>query len=356
MTGRRILYGVVGSGLGHAMRSLVVAQHLRATGHEVRIASSGRALAVFASNGFECLPIHGLDFRFCDGRLALGATLGRLVEQGPRAVRDNFEACRSLVKRWRPNVVLTDFETVSTVLGRWLGVPVISIDHQHVIDRCTHPQTVREQVSRFGLLRAACAAKTWGCTHYIVTTFFFPHVESENTTLVGPILRAPVEAATGRGGDPSSARGHTLVYQTSATDGRLLPALLAQRSGERFVVYGLGRDESHGHVQLRRFDQARFMRDLISARAVITNGGYTTIAEALALRKPVLAVPLGGQPEQELNAAWLDQLGAGRSARHLSAEVIRDFLEGSFSPVNDARLGRGRVDALGALKTALEAA
>jgi uncharacterized protein (TIGR00661 family) len=39
----RILYGVTGEGLGHAMRSRVIADHLRARGHEVKLAASGRA-------------------------------------------------------------------------------------------------------------------------------------------------------------------------------------------------------------------------------------------------------------------------------------------------------------------------
>jgi uncharacterized protein (TIGR00661 family) len=39
----KILYGVVGEGMGHAMRSRVVLEHLVAQGHEVEIMASGRA-------------------------------------------------------------------------------------------------------------------------------------------------------------------------------------------------------------------------------------------------------------------------------------------------------------------------
>ena len=39
----RILYGVVGEGMGHAMRSAVVLEHLVSRGHEVAIFVSGRA-------------------------------------------------------------------------------------------------------------------------------------------------------------------------------------------------------------------------------------------------------------------------------------------------------------------------
>ena len=39
----RILYGVVGEGMGHAMRSRVVLDHLVGQGHEIQIMASGRA-------------------------------------------------------------------------------------------------------------------------------------------------------------------------------------------------------------------------------------------------------------------------------------------------------------------------
>ena len=39
----RILYGVVGEGMGHATRSAVVLSHLIARGHELRVVVSGRA-------------------------------------------------------------------------------------------------------------------------------------------------------------------------------------------------------------------------------------------------------------------------------------------------------------------------
>ena len=41
MPAMKILYGVVGEGMGHAMRSRVVLEHLVAQGHEVEIMASG---------------------------------------------------------------------------------------------------------------------------------------------------------------------------------------------------------------------------------------------------------------------------------------------------------------------------
>ena len=351
MRERRILYGVVGSGLGHAMRAQVIAEHLRATGHRVMIASSGRALSLLRSRGFESLAIRGADFVFSGGRVAWGSTLFRLLSTAPDALSENLRTCRSVIRRWRPDAVVTDFESVTSLAGTLMGVPVISLDHQHVIDRCHHPKRVVDRVSRYRLLRAVCAAKTFSCTRYIVSSFFFPRLEAENTTLVGPILRPEVEAALSH---PARPR-HVLVYQTSSTDQQLVPTLLEART-HRFVVYGLQREERIGNVQLRRFDQQRFIEDLSGASAVITNGGYSTIGEAAALNKPVLAIPVRGQPEQELNAAWVDVVGAGLCASALTPGVLRHFLSLGFCPPHEPRLLTGRRDACLAVDQALEAA
>lgn len=352
MRPRRILYGVVGSGLGHAMRAQVMAEHLRASGHSVLIASSGRALSLLQSRGFECVGIRGLDFAFSGEGVNWGSTFSQIVKTAPAAVRANLTACRSVMKRWRPDAIVTDFESLSALVGNLMGVPVISLDHQHVIDRCDHPREVVDRVSRFRLLRTLCAAKTFSCASYIVSSFFFPapKLNKPTTTLVGPILRPGLEAC-----QPSRDGGHVLVYQTSDTSSQLLTTLHSARE-HRFIVYGLHRDERSRNVELRSFDQRRFIDDLASASAVIVNGGFTTIGEALALGKPVLAVPLRGQAEQELNAAWVAHLGVGHAAHALTEAVVERFLAHRFDAPLEPRLRTGRRDACQALATALESA
>ena len=193
--------------------------------------------------------------------------------------------------------------------------------------------------------------KTPRCAHYVVTSFFFPEPRWEHTTLVGPIVRPEVEHARATTGD------HVLVYQTTDGDPRLLPALAANPN-TRFVVYGLGpaRVSARGNVTLRAYDEAGFVADLASSRAVIANGGFTTLSEAVYLGKPVLSAPISGQAEQELNAAWLAYLGLGVRAPRLDADVVRRFLarvDELGANGGDARLRTGNADAMNAVERAL---
>ena len=147
---------------------------------------------------------------------------------------------------------------------------------------------------------------------------------------------------------------HVLVYQTASGNPRLIPALEALPK-QRFVLYGLGRAELRGNVELRTFDERRFVQDLAGARAVIANGEFTTLSEAIYLGKPVLSVPLRHQTEQELNAAYVDFLGLGASTDRIEPAVIARFLdrESSFVKPRDPRIRRGTADARDALDRAL---
>ena len=347
----RILYGVTGCGLGHTMRARALAQHLEARGHVVKLAASGRAVGILARHGLDVLPIDGMSMRFAEGEARLGRTLLQLLRSAPRAIARNAEVAWDHVIDFDPNVLVTDFDTFTTAVGGLLGRPVISVDHQHVVDRFRHPRAVKDATSSFRLARAVVTAKTPRCAHYVVTSFFFPEPRWGSTTLVGPVVRRAVAEAVATRGE------HVLVYQTTSGDSRLVPALAAVRS-TKFVVYGLGREKTIGNVELRAFDEPRFVRDLASARAVIANGGFTTLSEAVVLGKPVLSIPVRRQPEQELNAAWLARLGLGMRADRIDPDVVRRFLDrlDDFDGARDPRIRRGTQDATGALDRALREA
>ena len=344
----KILYGVTGCGLGHTMRARALAQHLEGRGHIVKLSASGRAVDILRGHGLDVCRIDGMTMRFAEGSARRAKSAYELLKQAPHATRFNAEVAWNDVLDFGPDLCITDFDTFTPIIGAILRRPVISVDHQHVLDRFRHPDGVKDRVSWFDTARMLVTAKTPRCDHYIVTSFFFPEARWKDTSLVGPILRREVEAAHPTDGE------HVLVYQTTTGDPRLIPALQASPH-QTFVLYGLGRDERLGNVELRPFDEACFVKDLASCRAVIANGGFTTLSEAVYLGKPVLSIPVRRQPEQELNAAWLEHLDLGMCAKRVDEHVVRRFLGrlGRFGNVRDARIGSGTNDAKNALDRAI---
>jgi len=323
LLGMRILYGVVGEGMGHAIRSKVVLEHLFAQGHQVEIMASSRAAAFLAAHFPEVHRIHGLHIIYDDNRVKKGQTLWSNLRNGllalPRQIRSYFE----LVDDFAPEVVISDFESWVYYYAKTHGLPVISIDNAQVLDRCRHEAALIEGIrSQYWLQRAFVAAKLPFSYHYFITTFFSLPVTRRRTTLVPPVLRPEVTATTPTRGD------HLLVYQT-AEDHRSLSAVLAE-SGLECRVYGLRRGITEelidGNLRYRPFDERSFVEDLASARAVISGGSFTVMSECVYLHKPLLAVPVGGQIEQVVNARYLQHLGYGRLAERIDRDVLRGFL------------------------------
>jgi uncharacterized protein (TIGR00661 family) len=346
----RILYGITGEGLGHTMRARVLIEHLRARGHSVKIAASGRALEILGDRQ-QVLPIDGLSLAYAHGALQRTRTVARNARRAPQAIARNFTAALEAI-RFDPQLVITDFDSFAYTLGRLLEVPIVSIDHQHVLSRFVHPASVRRRLSYdFALVRGVVRRKLPRCHRYIVTSFFYPPPRDEcadTTHLVGPILRAEVDRLAPTQGD------HVFVYQTGNGDPRLL-AMLHALPAHRFVVYGAAAARGPAHVEYRPFSEAGFLHALASAKVVIANGGYTTLSEAVCLGKPVLSVPIRHQGEQELNAAYLEEDGLGRCLRSPSLRSLREGIDTLAARSPGSRRGSASRQAARALDDALEA-
>jgi uncharacterized protein (TIGR00661 family) len=319
----RILYGVVGEGMGHATRSSVLLEHLTKQ-HEVHVVVSGRARDYLARRFENVHKIWGLTISYEGNSVR---KLGTLLENLKGAVKgfpENIRAYFELVDEFRPEVVVSDFESFSYLYATNHLLPVISVDNMQVINRAKHePALLAGHEAEFQLTRSIVKAKQPNCFHYLVATFFYPELRKDRTTLLPSILRPEVLAAKPEPGE------HLLVYQTSTTNTELMSAL--KQSGIPCRVYGVRRgieaDEVDANLTFRPFSEAGFIDDLRTARAVVAGGGYTLMSEAVYLRKPMLSLPVQGQFEQTLNALYLQKLGYGRHTEVLDKPALDAFLK-----------------------------
>ncbi|HEX6764131.1 MAG TPA: glycosyltransferase family protein [Polyangiaceae bacterium] len=321
----RILYGVVGEGMGHATRSRVVIEHLLEKGHELRIVVSGRAHKFLVDKigdhpNVTIDEIHGLVLSYFGNELDRTQSVFLNMKNAPKSIKKNVKVYRRVVESGAPpEVGISDFESWAALYGKRQGLPVISIDNMQIINRCKHDKELTNAKGfDFELARLAVKIKVPKAYHYLVTSFFFPKVRKKYTTLLPPILRPEIANLAWE------PREHVLVYQTQTTNQNLVPTL--KRLPFRFRVYGLGRDGTEGNVNLCSFSEQRFLEDLRTSRAVIAGGGFTLLSEAVSLGIPTLSIPVSGQYEQELNARDLEALGFGRWSRIFDAEPISEFL------------------------------
>ena len=320
----KILYGVVGEGMGHAMRSRVVLEHLVSQGHEVAIMASGRAVDYLAKRFEGVNRIHGLHMIYEENRVRIGKTVWSNILAGAAGIPKNIAAYFDLIADFKPEVVISDFESWTYLYGRSRRLPILSIDNMQIINRCVHePDVIGDDEADFQLARAFVKGKLPFCDAYFITTFFRPKIRKDNTSLFPPIVRPEILAATPRRGE------HLLVYQTAEGHGQLAETL--QQSGIECRIYGMRRnlegDVTEGNLVYRPFSETTFIDDLASARGVVAAGGFTLMSESVFLKKPMLAIPLEKQFEQVLNARYLEKEGFGKGATSIEeAGVLPSFI------------------------------
>jgi uncharacterized protein (TIGR00661 family) len=324
----RILYGVCGEGMGHATRSAVCLDHLAYRGHELLVAASDQAAKLLARSRHSLVPIVGLGMRCEDGALDLRGTLEENARRLPAMLGQNASAWTA-ASRFRPEAVITDYDSFAWLFARSRDLPVVSIDNAQILPRCLHERRVLgPHADGMRALETFTNVKAPDARHYIVTSFFFPPLRpgyEPTTSLVPPILRRQVVQLLGA---PPARSGRVLIYKTSSLDDASMLRSLAGVPEANFIAYGLNNMNAPMplNVTPRPFDEAAFLRDVVAARAVVGNGGMSLIGEALAFGKPIYAVPVRGQFEQVLNAAYLQAMGYGMTSETLDPTVLRMFL------------------------------
>jgi len=95
---------------------------------------------------------------------------------------------------------------------------------------------------------------------------------------------------------------------------------------EKFYVFGFNKEEKYKNVELKKFSETEFIKLLADAKAVICNGGYSFISEAVYLHKPICSVPIANQIEQFINAAYVEKYGFGRAFQSFNTDNFKSFL------------------------------
>ena len=320
----KILYGVVGEGMGHAMRSRVVLEHLVEHGHDVEIMASGRAVDFLAKRFEGVNKIHGFHMIYEENRVRPAKTLWSNVVTGAAGLPKNIAAYFELITSFRPEAVISDFESWTYLYGKTHRLPTLSIDNMQIINRTKLPdEIVAGHQAEFQLTKAFIKSKLPWCDEYFITTFFRPPLRKERTTLFPPILRPEILSANRRAGE------HLLVYTTGEGNDAFADALA--KTGLECRIYGMKRDLKEevveGNLRFQPFSEDKFIDDLASCKAVIAGGGFTLMGEAVYLHKPMLAIPLARQFEQILNARYLELDGYGKQAENLNdPQTVHDFV------------------------------
>jgi uncharacterized protein (TIGR00661 family) len=319
----RILYGVHGTLHGHAFRALTIARHF--SEHNFLFVTHDRGMAVLKPE-YPVVEIPGPLTIYKNHRVATLPTVLHTFRQFfTQSAR--LRQVRKLIEDFQPDVALSDYDYLVARASQQVGLPCLSVDHQHIITFCQHPLPWKQRLPYWQLALVI----QWlfsQASHYLVISFFRPPLKpGVRGRLAPPLLRESVLTR-----QPLES-GHVLVYQSISPFPNFFSFL--QSLPHQVVVYGFHQSRRDGNLTFKENSEEGFLDDLASCRYVICAGSHTLTSEALYYGKPVLSIPFQGAFEQFLNAFYLERLGYGQGLTRFPPG--KDFMTGFEAKLRDFR-------------------
>lgn len=315
----RVLYGIHGTGHGHAMRGLTIARRLGE--HEFLFVCDDDAPKILEPE-FPVFRLPNLGTAFKNYKVDMAATVARALPLLARRQR-YIERVLRLMDQFKPDVCMTDLEYFVPRAAERMGLPCLTLDHQHIITCCRHdlPATMWWDAFVQGLTPRYLFRPT--ADNLIISFYAPPVLPQYKARIAPPILRESVLGLNPRD------EGHVLVYQSNSTH-RALVDFLRSATTRTCYVYGykhkMGRE---GNVVFMQKSEEGFLRQLEGCSYVIQGGGHTLMGEALNLCKPILTLPLKAMVEQRMNALYVERCNYGMQADmyNLHPDLLRRFEE-----------------------------
>lgn len=316
-----------GEGRGHATRVRSMVEAMRDE-HEIALFCPGDAYEllapVYQDTDVKVVKIPGLKFYYKEGgKLAMGPTLIGAIKY-IRYLRRIIAKLERIIRKEKPDVIVTDFEPALPRASKKCGVPFLSVNHQHFL--------VANDLSELPMyLRFHSWVMSWvvylyysGQAETVISQFYFPPIRKNfkgKVTMTGVLMRPDLLNAKPKVGE------HLLVYLRKFASDELLNTLKSSNLPIR--IYGLGEKPTQKNLTFCKIDDASFLRDLINCKALVTTAGNQLVGEALYLKKPVLAMPEAKNHEQYINAFYLAQSKAGEwcELHKLTPERLKKFLD-----------------------------
>jgi len=341
----RIAISLCGEGRGHATRISTLIEHLEAD-HDILLFTSFDAWEFLAKRFAEGHPrvrvvqIPGIVFEYTDGRLDVMRSIAAGLDYQARQLGPLVDRILRELDGFQADLAITDFEPALPRAASRLGIPLISVDHQHFLlayDLDALPWSLQWNA---WFMSHAVWMYVIEATDIVVSAFFRPPLRRgwEHVVQVGPLLRREIAAAVPREGD------FLLSYLRRHTPFSAIAALAD--CGQPVKVYGLGERPPLGNASFHAIDERRFVDDLAGCRALVGAAGNQLIGEALQLGKPMLVLPERAHAEQQMNSHFLAAMGCGDFAllEEVTADRIRDFLAGLAAYAAPLSGAVGRMD------------
>ena len=360
----RVYVAPCGIGLGHITRCEPIADALVSQGAEVVYSTYSDGLDYARRRGLPTLPTVPIGFKAKeDGTVDFkmtAATSG--FSLGVRRFLKQLTAEIRNIKRFKPDVVLSDSRVSSLIAGKLMGVPVALILNQFRVEIVKKPSAKKISpverlffliVNIFWLFFRTFLGGVWARSDLMLIPDFpapytisasnlaIPRRYKKKVKLIGPIVSdEPRERPSGGAlnGSLFFASRKPLIYAAISgpkTERTVLADLLLEslrRFPSEYEVV-VSRGEPNGSSapvrdgNLTVYDWVEDQYELLEVSdVVVSRAGHGTIMKAIMLGKPMILIPIPDHTEQYGNAKRASKLGLAEIVpqREITAERLLD--------------------------------
>lgn len=287
-----ILYGIQGTGNGHISRSRELVKELKKYNKVFCIFSGRDKNNYFDIDEFKPYEIYkGLTFQKKNGKIDFAETLINI---------DVFSFLKDIKKiPLNFDLVITDFEPITSLFARKNNIPSIGISHQYSFNLSFFLSKDIDPLSKYIMKNFAPADREIGL-----------HWASFEKDIFHPILPDIKN---------DEIDDFYLVYLPWEKKEKIK---FLNKFNEKFIVYDK-RNISSKNIKHKKPNRDGFIKDLSRCKGVICNSGFQLLTEAIYLNKKIFTKPMNNQSEQISNAKIINSMSLGQVG---DLETKEDFM------------------------------
>ncbi|HJU34313.1 MAG TPA: glycosyltransferase [Nitrososphaera sp.] len=346
-------YGV---GLGHASRLVMVADHLRQDGIDIRFSSYGEAVRYVSLRGYKCTSVSPVEFAWSmEGGFSVKDSIANVPVWFANFSRQVSQETRIML-RSIPDVVVSDSRLSPLIAARLLKVPSVVLLNQ--IKLLLSPRLRDLAVSRiFENLVGEFLGSMWTMADRVLVPDLPPPftLSAHNVWDIGSASRK-LEYVGFTSPKPSinqeqvrkvinvlgfdKTRPLVFIHVSGPLQTRPVLLKIALETAKRLdprIQFVISAGNPSGKSEPMRIGRIGWyyewcpVRDEIFAASdlLVLRGGHVALSQAVQFGKPIVTVPIENHGEQLGNCEKISELGAGVmvSPKQLTPEQLGYAIE-----------------------------
>ncbi len=275
----RILYTVCGVGLGHCMRSMPLIEELEKNGHEILLSSYSTAFEFLKKKFENSKSIQLFDILEGSDNEKLLKIVVYEVSIEPNSLGKNFLRLLKEVKKFRPQIIISDFDLYSSIIGFLLDIPVVLISNMHISEYYQIEMNLQEKI-KYSLKDRSILYSFPRIDKMVLINFFEPKRTPKNVNFFFYPIRKEISSLK------QKEKDFFLVYFSENELEKIMPVLKHFRE-KKFVVFSGKKLHTQENIEVRPLEKQEFARLFSECKGVLSHAGITVISEAVFLHKPL---------------------------------------------------------------------